>query len=169
MNKGIEYLPDGTIKFYQNKIVNLIASIASLLGLIIFAFIIFYFGFYEEEAIFFAFRLMILIETPIIIFFLFRFFKPKVLLVVNSQGVEIYGNKFSWEQIDSVMYKNADMNAFLNAKVSELSNMDTDSKYNSFIFKTKDNKSYVYSDLLSSKDSEIFRQILKEHKINWQE
>ena len=144
MTTGIEYLPDGTIKFYQNKIVNLIASIASLLGLIIFAFIIFYFGLYEEKFMFFAFCLMILIEMPIIIFFLFRFLKPKVLLLVNSQGVEIYGNKLTWEQIYSARFEE-----------------------DLFIFKSKNNKCYRF--LTNIESQTILKEIFSKHGINWQE
>ena len=138
MNKGIEFLSDGTVNFYQNKTVNLIAAIASLLGLIIFALIIFFLELYEEKIFVLSFCFMSLMEIPVIIFFLVRFFKPKIIFIVNSQGVEICGKKLNWEQISFAGFE-GDL----------------------FVFKSKDNKNYRF--LTNAESRTILREIFSKH------
>ena len=138
MNKGIEFLSDGTINFYQNKTVNLIAAIALVLGLIIFALIIFFLELYEEKIFVLSFCFISLMEIPVIIFFLVRFFKPKVLLVVNSQGLKICGKKLTWEEISYANFTN-----------------------DLLIFKSKNNKNYRF--LTNAESRIILKEIFSKH------
>lgn len=141
MNKNIEFLSDGTVNFYQNRYVNLIAAVASLMGLIIFALILFFSGLYEEKPFIFAFCFMTSIEIPFISFFTVRFLKPKILLSINSQGIEIYSKKLIWEQIKFVNYS-----------------------FDSLVFITKDNGNYKF--LTDNESQAVLRDILSKHGLN---
>lgn len=138
MDNGIEFLSDGTVNFYQNKTVNLISAISSLLGLIVFALIIFFLGLYEEKIFVLSFCFISLIQIPVIIFFLVRFFKPKIIFVLNSQGVEIYGKKLTWEQISFAGFE-GDL----------------------LIFKSKDNRNYRF--LTNAESRTILKEIFSKH------
>ena len=146
MNKGIEFLSDGTVNFYQNKTVNLISAISSLLGLIVFALIIFFFELYKEKGIIFAFGFMALTEIPVIIFFFRRFFNPKIVFIASPKGVEIYRDlkyeKLTWEQINTVILKES----------------------NCLAFETKENKAYYLPiGLLSIESQAVLKEILSKH------
>ena len=149
MNKNIEYLPDGTINFYQNKYANLIVAIASLMGLVIFALILFFLELYKEKSFIFAFGFMALIEIPFIIFFLFRFFKPKqeVFISINSQHIAIQGKELAWDQIKLVKADGV-----------------------ALVFYTKDNKNHIFRKVLYALNKEsqaILRDILSKHGLNY--
>ena len=169
MNQEMKVSQDGTINFYQNRMINLLVIISSIMGILMLAFIFFFLKVLPDmETAYKVFGFMGVIELFIIIFFLMRFLRPKPILVINSQGfVKPFSLPLS--QISTVVYEKADINAYLNTKISDLSKAPS-SKYSSLVFKTKDEKIYKFPiDLLPTENKQILKDYLEKKGFTYQE
>ena len=106
------------------------------------------------------------------IIFLSRLFKKPVFVLTNN-GIEFNKkNTLLWEQIDSIIYKKANLKEGLSTKVSDLYGVHTDYRYNTLFFKTKDNKIGGVGGIgfaLNFEEIAVLKEICKKHGINWSE